>query len=444
MNSTENGKKILGNRQKKHNITYKDNVNRTEKGMEKWKNCREKYYATYRDRISETTKNYISDLETFSSPSDSEEENAISSDGFNSDYEDSVSSLIENRLIDNLPDPRTFCVSNDMKSKDSKNFREAMNNGLPSIFPCSVCNEEASKHEMEKNRYLANHKRFKTYINERISSFQNEERVVQKIFYSSTDGRIQLCKRCASNMNVDKFFKYGKENCLDWGDIPEQLSDLNLLERKMIAIYNCHTTIIKLQGYNSSQYGSIGGIAYVINDITSIASTLPRPPSDTGVIYIRLKKKIVESESVPFSHRLYEIRPYKIRQALEWLKANNHLYKDITLQFNKLDEWVNINIPVTEFEDTCGIKLVDEIITSDIIDVTEQRHVLIEEQQSINVVKSLSRTLKNTVIDALPATGYVRTYEDSYFWEKAFPCLFPFGRSDIIRDLKINYVFLLF
>ena len=286
--------------------------------------------------------------------------------------------------------------------------------------------------------------RFKPYINERVSSFQNEERVIQKIFYSSVDGLIQLCKRCATNMKVEKFFKYGKENCLDWGDIPIELKALNLLEKKMIAIYNCHTTIVKLQGYNSSQYGSIGGIAYVINDITSIANILPRPPTETGVIYIRLKKKLVESESVAFSQRLYEIRPLKIRQALEWLKANNPLYKDIILQFDKLDEWVKNNIPVTEFDDTCGIKLVDEIITSDILDNTEQRHVLIEEQQSINVVKNLSSTLKNTVIDALPATGYVRTYKDCYFWEKAFPCLFPFGKSIIIRYLIISYIFFLF
>ena len=88
------------------------------------------------------------------------------------------------------------------------------------------------KTEMDKNRYPDNHKRFQKYINERISSFQNEELVLQKIFYSSKDGLIQLCKRCASNMSVDKFFKYGKENCLEWGDIPEQLSNLNLLEKK--------------------------------------------------------------------------------------------------------------------------------------------------------------------------------------------------------------------
>ena len=98
----------------------------------------------------------------------------------------------------------------------------------------------------KKRRYPPNHKRFKTYINERIFTFQNEESVIKKIFYSSNDGLIQLCKRCASNMKVDHFFKYGKENCLDWGAIPLQLSNMNLLERKMAAIYNCHTTIVKL------------------------------------------------------------------------------------------------------------------------------------------------------------------------------------------------------
>ena len=94
------------------------------------------------------------ETENLSNTSDNEEENVNSSDGFNSDYGDSVSSLIENRIIDNLPDPSTFCVTNDMKAKDSKKFREAMDNGLPNNFPCSACNEEASKNEMEKNVIL--------------------------------------------------------------------------------------------------------------------------------------------------------------------------------------------------------------------------------------------------------------------------------------------------
>ena len=203
----------------------------------------------------------------------------------------------------------------------------------------------------------------------------------------------------------------------------------------MIAIYNCHTTIVKLQGYNSSQYGSIGGIAYVINDITSIAKTLPRAPSDMVSYILDLKRNLLNQNQSHFRIDFTKFA-HKVRQALEWLQANNYLYKDIILQFDKLDEWVKNNLPVTEFVDTCGIKLVDEIITSDLLDNNELRHVLIEEQQSINVVKSLSSTLKNKVIGALPATGYVRTYEDSYFWEKAFPCLFPLGESKKFKILK--------
>ena len=59
----------------------------------------------------------------------------------------------------------------------------------------------------------------------------------------------------------------------------------------------------------------------------------PRPPDRSGIIMLKLKRKL------PFRGHVYfqAIRPELIQQVLNWLKVHNPLYKDILVDINSID-----------------------------------------------------------------------------------------------------------
>ena len=83
----------------------------------------------------------------------------------------------------------------------------------------------------------------------------------------------------------------------------------------------------------------LGGVAYVVNDISSWCEILPRHPEDTNICYVKMKKKnIIGGNNIYFTE-LYEIRPILIKEALLWLKQYNPLYENILLHFDELEDW---------------------------------------------------------------------------------------------------------
>ena len=70
-----------------------------------------------------------------------------------------------------------------------------------------------------------------------------------------------------------------------------------------------------MQRTDISRLGTIGGIAYVMNDLATYCNTLPRSPEDLRIVYICVLKPMMngcDSKSM----WNFEIRPSKIREAL--------------------------------------------------------------------------------------------------------------------------------
>ena len=108
-------------------------------------------------------------------------------------------------------------------------------------------------------------------------------------------------------------------NGLLQGRIPSELSDLNEVEQSMISIYSSITKV-SLQGRKI--YVVNGALCYtIVNDVASIASKLPRLPSITSITILRHANGIKTKD--------YTYRPYYVKGALVWLKANNRLYSEI-------------------------------------------------------------------------------------------------------------------
>ena len=76
-----------------------------------------------------------------------------------------------------------------------------------------------------------------------------------------------------------------------------------------------------------------GAIRNVPVECDKTCQTLPRAPGSSGIILLKLKRKLQFR-----GHVYYQaVRPEIVLNALNWLKANNELYKTITIDIDRID-----------------------------------------------------------------------------------------------------------
>ncbi len=90
-----------------------------------------------------------------------------------------------------------------------------------------------------------------------------------------------------------------------------------------------------------------GAICNVPVNCDQTCKVLPRPPERSGIIMLKLKRKLEFRVHVYFQ----AVRPQIIENALNWLKHNNPLYFNVTTEMNNID--VNLkNMGQNEVSDT--------------------------------------------------------------------------------------------
>ena len=135
---------------------------------------------------------------------------------------------------------------------------------------------------------------------------------------------------CRGNMPVQ-----AKANNLELSAIPHELSDLNQLELWLVSL---RVPFMKMVALPSGKQRSIHGPAVnVPSKLDNICSVLPRLPSQTELIPLKLKRKLVYRK-----HYMYDfISPEKVLNALRWLKANNPLYADVDINVHWMQESIS-------------------------------------------------------------------------------------------------------
>ena len=76
-----------------------------------------------------------------------------------------------------------------------------------------------------------------------------------------------------------------------------------------------------------------GAICNVPVECEETCRLLPRPSSSSGIILLKLKRKLEFRGHVYFQ----AVRPQLLLNALNWLKNNNPLYKNITIHLGNID-----------------------------------------------------------------------------------------------------------
>ena len=139
-----------------------------------------------------------------------------------------------------------------------------------------------------------------------------------------------ICKTCHSALKWGRLPAQAKANNLDL-DIPVELSELNPLETRLISL---RIPFMKMVALPCGKQRAIHGPAVnVPTDLTPVCTLLPRLPSQTQMIPMKLKRKLCYK-----GHYMYQyIRPAKVLAALQWLKLNA-LYNDIEINSDWLSD----------------------------------------------------------------------------------------------------------
>ena len=148
--------------------------------------------------------------------------------------------------------------------------------------------------------------------------------------YISNDGDEWVCKTCDRALKRRVMPLQAKANGLQLCNVPPELSDLNALELRLISL---RVPFMKMVALPSGKQRSIHGPAVnVPSKVDTICDVLPRLPSQSELVPLKLKRKIAYRGNYMYDY----VTPQKLLDALRFLKASNPLYADIDVN----EQWV--------------------------------------------------------------------------------------------------------
>ena len=133
--------------------------------------------------------------------------------------------------------------------------------------------------------------------------------------YINTDGKEWICKTCDRALMRGSMPLQAKAIGLQLREVPPELSGLNALELRLICL---RVPFMKMVALPSGKQRSIHGPAVnVPSKVDTICNVLPRLPSQTELVPLKLKCKVAYR-----GHYMYDyITPQKPLDALKFLKA---------------------------------------------------------------------------------------------------------------------------
>ena len=264
----------------------------------------------------------------------------------------------------------------------------------------------------------------------------------------SYDAKEYICKTCNLNLSKGKIPCQAVCNNMYVDHTPPELACLEKLEQVLIAQRIVFEKIIVMpKGQQKKVKGAICNVPVECDDTCKV---LPRPPERSGIIMLKLKRKLEFRGHVYFQAG----RPQFILNALNWLKLNNPLYKYITINIK------NISSGFTSFEDDstnedCSRNDIDQHGQNEEIDDPLNTHrqatsetclqSLLPDYPAIIDDNDTNRSLGNEVYSIAPGENKhpISIMTDIKCEELAFPVLFPkgqYGYKDVNRNIKLSPV----
>lgn len=220
-------------------------------------------------------------------------------------------------------------------------------------------------------------------------------------------------------------WKYSVLNNMDPGEVPEELKGLTFIEEQVIARVHPMITVFKIKGH---QYAYRGNVISFAQDVQEIATQLPHKVKDlNSVICIKFQQSSAKYHD-------FFIRQERVRQALQWLKVNNPLYKDIVISEENLHTFPENGYV---YDDIPSVLIPNQAQTEN---GTENEKEESEENMTHNIQQSgVTSNLTPHQDEAInKCLKWASMYHDPVkekdtpgFMPSAFPTLYPYGIADI-------------
>ena len=155
---------------------------------------------------------------------------------------------------------------------------------------------------------------------------------VFSVMYVCPDGSQWICHSCDRTLKRGTLPVQAKANGFQLDLIPPELDGLNELEIRLISL---RIPFMKMVALPSGRQQSIHGPAVnVPSNVDNVCEVLPRLPSQTELIPLKLKRRLCYK-----GHYMYNyVRPNVVLTALRWLKVNNPLYANVIINNNWLSD----------------------------------------------------------------------------------------------------------
>ena len=160
---------------------------------------------------------------------------------------------------------------------------------------------------------------------------------VFSVMYVCPNGSQWICHSCDRTLKRGTLPVQAKANGFQLDLIPPELDGLNELEIRLISL---RIPFMKMVALPSGRQQSIHGPAVnVPSNVDNVCEVLPRLPSQTELIPLKLKRRLCYK-----GHYMYNyVRPAVVLTALRWLKSNNPLYANVIINNNWLSDSANDN-----------------------------------------------------------------------------------------------------
>lgn len=129
-----------------------------------------------------------------------------------------------------------------------------------------------------------------------------------------------ICHSCHENIKFGHLPNIAVVNNLALDPIPEELQGLNVLERHVIAKFIPFVKIISLP--KGQQQAVHGAVVCVPSEVESTVQSLPRPPSESQLLRVKLKRQLCYKGYFQFQN----LNMQKVRTALLKLKEIHSEY----------------------------------------------------------------------------------------------------------------------
>jgi len=171
------------------------------------------------------------------------------------------------------------------------------------------------------------------------------------------DGKVTICLDCERALSQNKRPLLSLANNMWIGEIPWVLKILTLPERLLIAKYYPVAYIVKLYpkdqrsrhwgtDMQSGLKGNVSTYRLYANEIKDMIDGIILPPP-AAILSSVIGVTFVGPNNLPRSQmpHMFHVRRSRVKAALEWLKENNPLYRDIVISAENLSQLPEDGVP---------------------------------------------------------------------------------------------------